>query len=589
MLRKAMLAIICTSIAVFNCARAASYIAPTREEAAAVKRFFSQPAKRGIIDLSIPDNEKAYYAILKASGITPASKPSLFEKLADVKRRHLALRMAGRPIEDDSCESTATNQLRHVFEVIGISANSDFSSVNAKALDSIFKGADDYTDTLQVWDEDVNTVLATGSAEFPKEGDGRRIIFDTTGTGEDNSSKNPVNIIGTYSYSQGNTFYGPCRTNLARIHSVPRQMIPGDPTYVKNTVNTEPNGVVVCLNRSNNDGSGGDPCDYGPMYNPHVSNDQTHVLLPVSGEVDYYDELQDGTAWQKGGQDAPVMWVMPRTTGGGCKLYADKNDLTAFWSHFTPANDGKGQRTRLKFSWPMSAPADFGLLCYQIAGPDAVWDFLLSFNVGTQAGNAGNQYTVQAVFTSDSGGSTTPNDVALVYPIQFQYGCVREGTLITMGDGTRKPIEQVKKGDVVLGKGGEQARVASTTIGTDEKFYQIVDSGGNTVSLTPAHPVPTRRGMLQAKDVRSGDTVFTSDGGKSTVVANKASSSASSVRVYNLALETMHGRPFAHPQDAVFYAGGVMVGDNKMQGILSRKALSEIERGRVAESGRSTN
>jgi hypothetical protein len=78
--------------------------------------------------------------------------------------------------------------------------------------------------------------------------------------------------------------------------------------------------------------------------------------------------------------------------------------------------------------------------------------------------------------------------------------------------------------------------------------------------------------MLEARQLRRGDTIYTL-AGSTTVREAKAEVRKPGVQVYNLDLEQTDGKPLATPQDRVFYAAGVLVGDNEMQAVLGRKAL----------------
>ncbi|HGL4256814.1 Hint domain-containing protein [Burkholderia dolosa] len=526
--------------------------------------FDSLHGKKGLINLADPVNERAYYRLLEQHGLTPQNRPQFFAALQRTKRQQAATLAAGKALDDNACTGAVVNQLQHVYDLVGVDANGDFTNVNVDGLDSIYKGADSYVDTLDVYDSDGDPI-ASGTAE-PQGDDGKFRLFHTTEQvgPPNNPSGEPVRVGGTFTYIKDGASTGPCGFDLAKIHGVPKAIAPGAPQYVNNTPQTAASGVIICLNRSNSDGTGS-TCDYGPMYDPHVANSDTHVLTPISGSVTYYDPLADGTSWQDSDTtDYPTLYVIPRGIGGGCKLsLIDNNNYADFWSHFQVSQD----RKTLTYKWDK---ADFGLLCYQLVGPYATWDFIMTFFVKTKSGNS--TYNVQAVITSNNQGNNIANSVAQIYPLQFQYGCILKGTLITMADGSRKKIELVRSGDVVRSKGGQNLRVKHTVIGTDSELVHIVDQRGGSLFVTPAHPIPTARGMLEARQLRRGDTIYTL-AGSTTVREAKAEVRKPGVQVYNLDLEQTDGKPLATPQDRVFYAAGVLVGDNEMQAVLGRKAL----------------
>jgi superfamily I DNA/RNA helicase len=110
--------------------------------------------------------------------------------------------------------------------------------------------------------------------------------------------------------------------------------------------------------------------------------------------------------------------------------------------------------------------------------------------------------------------------------------CLVEGTLVTMADGSRLPIEQVRPGDEVLSASGtgvpETAHVVRTQRATD-RFggLRIVTAGGCVILSTPEHTHFAHSGslsavcshflsqsrMTMARDVRPGWVMFDGRGG----------------------------------------------------------------------------
>ena len=70
--------------------------------------------------------------------------------------------------------------------------------------------------------------------------------------------------------------------------------------------------------------------------------------------------------------------------------------------------------------------------------------------------------------------------------------CLAKGTMITMGDGSRKPIEQVREGDAVLscyGSGDYRPAVVTSTVARTYQGYmvEVTTRAGRTVLCTPDH------------------------------------------------------------------------------------------------------
>ncbi|QWF83872.1 RHS repeat domain-containing protein [Amycolatopsis sp. CA-230715] len=126
-------------------------------------------------------------------------------------------------------------------------------------------------------------------------------------------------------------------------------------------------------------------------------------------------------------------------------------------------------------------------------------------------------------------------------------------TPVSMADGTRRPIEDVKVGDQVVTTDPESGRtephlVARTIIGTGQKdLVQLtIDSGDErapqvtTVTATANHPfwVPSHQEWMDAADLLPGDVLLTSTGTWVHVTAIKHWTALQ--RVHNLTVDEVH-------------------------------------------------
>jgi len=93
----------------------------------------------------------------------------------------------------------------------------------------------------------------------------------------------------------------------------------------------------------------------------------------------------------------------------------------------------------------------------------------------------------------------------------FSMGCFVPGTPITLADGTRKPIEAIELGDEVLTHTGKTELVTYLMKRKHEgSIYQIDTYGAaQAMLLTEEHPVWTKNGWVEAKDIKEGDHVLT--------------------------------------------------------------------------------
>lgn len=102
--------------------------------------------------------------------------------------------------------------------------------------------------------------------------------------------------------------------------------------------------------------------------------------------------------------------------------------------------------------------------------------------------------------------------VLYIPPIYVQYGCFARGTLITMGDGSSKPIEDITIGENVMIYGNSAVTVNNIVYGNDDKIVHIKLFDGKQIGVSFTHPIMTRKGLLQASNLEFGDEVLLADG-----------------------------------------------------------------------------
>lgn len=89
--------------------------------------------------------------------------------------------------------------------------------------------------------------------------------------------------------------------------------------------------------------------------------------------------------------------------------------------------------------------------------------------------------------------------------------CFVAGTMITMGDGSRKPIEEIVEGDNVLSWDGEKfiPGMVAKTMKSEANELVSIRANGQLTTCTPEHPILIKdKGWVEAKDVAVGDTVI---------------------------------------------------------------------------------
>ncbi len=150
----------------------------------------------------------------------------------------------------------------------------------------------------------------------------------------------------------------------------------------------------------------------------------------------------------------------------------------------------------------------------------------------------------------------------------FGWGCLAAGTPVRMADGSERPVEEVLVQEkVVADNDGRTLTVIDTFLGTEDLPLVIVeDVQGKVVAMTETHPVITERGVLLAKQLTDQDVLITVDGPARVKEVRRGETGQ---KVYNLRLGG-EGEE-VDDENATFFAGGILVGDDRMQGAWERK------------------
>ena len=125
-----------------------------------------------------------------------------------------------------------------------------------------------------------------------------------------------------------------------------------------------------------------------------------------------------------------------------------------------------------------------------------------------------------------------------------QGGCFVAGTPVWMADGTLKPIEQVKVGDLVLSKNeqtGEIApkKVSHVSVRADIWTRKLSFDNGAILETTDEHPLYVDgRGFVKAKEVGIGNSIVTRAGPGAKVVGVQVD--VRQATVYNFTVDAFH-------------------------------------------------
>lgn len=168
-------------------------------------------------------------------------------------------------------------------------------------------------------------------------------------------------------------------------------------------------------------------------------------------------------------------------------------------------------------------------------------------------------------------GLVQPTNIASIDPLQFVWGCVAETTPVLLASGETRTALDIRTGQLLASPDGPMEVVRVWHGREDKPMARLITSCGSTPLVTDEHPILTPEGMRLPKDLKPGQILSTRDG-ETTLVAVEWARFDGLVINYDLAPP---GEAFdALPDDRIigFYADGLAVGDNRMQGLCADAA-----------------
>jgi|GEM_PF-2856539 hypothetical protein len=148
--------------------------------------------------------------------------------------------------------------------------------------------------------------------------------------------------------------------------------------------------------------------------------------------------------------------------------------------------------------------------------------------------------------------------------------CLDQDTPILLADGSRVPIRQLIRGDLIRNPATSAVMEAAEVIhGTqaDEEMYRI-GFGSAVISFTKWHPIMTKSGLKPARDIEAGDLVLGEDGAYHPVTVRQAFTGDPKRSVFNLRLTAASEAGVDH----LMSAGGFVTGDFSLQNSLQDTA-----------------
>ena len=242
--------------------------------------------------------------------------------------------------------------------------------------------------------------------------------------------------------------------------------------------------------------------------------------------------------------------------------YESDKDISNWVTQTTKNDDGTETSTRVIGSITKGAKRSFSI--YRIE------------NLGTPI--VANRHTSMTCAYFSYFNAATPTQCNYSYKTKDEAGfvcrnndgCFDETTLIRMSDGSDRLVTELKMGEFVYNPITKMpARITKLTIGPELKPLLNVSVGGRVVKVTDTHPFMTRRGWIQAKNLKTSDQVLS--GSKVYLPVTAIELGASGRTVANLALEG----PASQAELHYVLANGVVTGDLVIQNMLELKASSK--------------
>jgi hypothetical protein len=318
--------------------------------------------------------------------------------------------------------------------------------------------------------------------------------------------------------------------------------------------NNKKRKTVLCLNRGAPDGNWPDPCDFGPFKQAGIDPTGAQVVVPLAGIIKMPNDVvlkNDGTV------DATLI-VTAINSNDGSSCHGQDNDLGPKVLAQTKVTDQKN----LNWSILGDNALIFGRTCYQ-QHSGLAFNMYWSVTVKTPNGDR----KIKAI-VSNTGGQHSANTL-MVEPVDLQWGCLPGGTLVTLANGSRKAIEDITRDDLVLGPDGKPWQVFTHIKGNDAELVEVRAVDGTVARMTMEHPVITgrdRHGRLRwttASRLVAGIGLITAKGPSKVAAVERVAYRGS---VFNMALRPL-GTDKAPARGSAFYADGLLVGDQTMQGL----------------------
>ncbi|WP_338864141.1 Hint domain-containing protein [Myxococcus stipitatus] len=531
----------------------------------------AKPDVRVRLNFADPAQYRFAVARLRLAGKTPENSPYLFQALEQRQKDHLSQGLAAGSFASEEPRGLATSADRkemHLIEAANAGETTPEPNDGIGVARSTFPGGSYYTYT------DTNFTDASGNPlgdlKFIEEYDGGKDLpIATTG----NLSLTTQGRYRVSSYKVEDSVEGFKDSYIFSEFGAPAGITSSRPVFsqllVYAPVDTVLNDglISVCLNRTWTQ-----DCDYDLTGTPQA------VKLPLKGQMSLTSEhlfdaakitqfktdLNAGTPTY----DVGHLKLILTNAGGGCDV-TDGNLIEAKMSQFwRGANLSPDKKT---FSWDLTGAnsAFFDDGCRQVQN-----EVKLSLRIVLPVVASVGGQTYQSSVTLASPDPRFPRPDYTFKKITVTNSCLAAGTEIELAEGQVAPVESVKAGDRVRNPHKPSLTVMDTAVGTETvPMVRIRNDAGRSLLMTEMHPIQVMaRGMVQARNLKTGDVVMTKTGPSKLV---EVSREAYAGKVYNVKVGSDAEKLALGADQTVVYANGFVVGDGQIQAKYESIAMTQ--------------
>lgn len=532
------------------------------------------------LNLADPQQYRLAMARLKIGGKSRANSPYLFSSLERTRADHIRFGYGNGLVAEISFRNSEGGVTPHHF----ISTASVNGDVGEGSASSTFPNGTDYTmvDVGYYDAEGVPLAVPNFVEQFGGGLDANvQTDADLTQTELDAYTVDTIKLEDTveegfavsYTYTQmGLAGVQPANRPTPPVMQIQNIDAPVD-------VANNDDIISICLNRVWT----GD-CDYD------LTGNTQSVKVPLDGEIhitsaahvfsqNAIDDIKADLAAGIPNPRAGYVKLLLTQAGGGCDVQNDGallSSMEVFWNNTTLSADQK------TLSWDLTGnnSAFFDDGCRQVQN---IVYLTMRLQLPVHDTIYGLDYWVSKTL------SNNPDQFAPdhVYDdMKITNSCLAAGTQIQMADGSFTAIESIASGDHVYNSFSQAAKeltVTDTAVGFElEPMVRLQADSGHSVLMTEMHPVQTPdRGIVLAKDLKTGDAVITVDGVSSL---RDVSREAFDGKVYNLKVGTTAEKAsLSDKEQTLVYANGFLVGDGQVQSKYEAKALAAASEGDVLD------